>query len=547
MSSAILLAAKKQHAAGDLGAAAKTYRTLLDAAPQLSAAALHGLGTIALQLGQIDKALSILASAKTLADDLADAENNLLADILGDMGVAYLQKGNVAAALEQLLLATATAPQSARHHDNLGLALNANGQADAAKAAFHKALSCDPHYGLAHLHLGAEALAQNNFEQAQSHCAAASRLLPKHALAQAQYAELWRQAGFLDHAQSLFLRAHQLAPQDAQIAYSLACNSYCIGNQALAAQHFDARLRLPVYTQQRQQLPRLWQGEMVDTLLVEAEQGLGDSLQYLRFVPALKKYAKNIILRVQKPLWPLLAGHNLADPAAPPPTHDAAVFILSLPHLLKIDPANSAQHNPYLTAPALPATLATIFYGTGLKAGLVWAGNPQHRNDHNRSLKLAQLQPLFSLPHWQWFSLQKGVAETELAAFNAITDLAPHLTDFAVTAAVINALDVVVTVDTAVAHLAGALGKPCLVFLPLAVDWRWQLDREDSPWYPSLCLMRQSAPQQWHSAIQNAASKLSAFAAGDKQALVAQKWQKPPALRSAYAVKLTVDFVADAP
>ena len=139
--------------------------------------------------------------------------------------------------------------------------------------------------------------------------------------------------------------------------------------------------------------------------------------------------------------------------------------------------------------------------GEGRAVGLVWAGNPQHENDHNRSIPFARCRPLLEVGGIRWFSLQVGHRTADLAGVDGIADLAPQLDDFGETAAAIEALDLVITVDTSVAHLAGALGKPVWLLLPHVPDWRWLLDRSDSPWYPTMRLFRQARRGDWDEVI----------------------------------------------
>jgi hypothetical protein len=201
----------------------------------------------------------------------------------------------------------------------------------------------------------------------------------------------------------------------------------------------------------------------------------------------------------------------------PLPAFDAQVPLLSLPAIFGMTLKSIPSRVPYLRVPdgvqfELPAASSAR-----LKVGLVWAGNPALQNDLVRSVPLNQLSPLFSRPNIAFFSLQVGPARKQLAAANdaaRMIDLQPQLSDFAKTAAAIGQLDLIVSVDTAVAHLAGALAKPVWLMLPFAPEWRWLLDCENIPWYPTMRLFRQSAPDDWASVVNRIKHELPEFQLG---------------------------------
>jgi hypothetical protein len=194
------------------------------------------------------------------------------------------------------------------------------------------------------------------------------------------------------------------------------------------------------------------------------------------------------------------------------PEADAQVSLASLPHHLGIDRAADFWRAPYLRA----AVDAPRLDAPGLKVGIVWSGDPRHPNDVNRSARIEDLAPLFDVPQVAWFSLQLGVAREQLVASPwaaRIIDLAPRLDSFTASAALVQQLDVVVTVDTSMAHLVGALGRPGLVMLPAVdCDWRWLDEGDASPWYPTLHLFRQSAPRDWQGIARLIAAALAAKA-----------------------------------
>ena len=191
------------------------------------------------------------------------------------------------------------------------------------------------------------------------------------------------------------------------------------------------------------------------------------------------------------------------------PHYDFQMPLLSLPYRLDLDLNNLAGNMPYIVTPET-AKSATPIASSGIRAGVVWSGNPNHANDHNRSCPIEALSPLFDRPGITWFSLQVGERSSDVAKISApLVDLSPDLTDFNVTAATIAELDLVISVDTAVAHLAGAMGKPVWILLPYAPDWRWMSDGDRSPWYESAALFRQNNPGDWRSVVNDVDNALS--------------------------------------
>ncbi|MRR49706.1 MAG: pilus assembly protein PilF, partial [Rhodocyclaceae bacterium] len=270
-----------------------------------------------------------------------------------------------------------------------------------------------------------------------------------------------------------------------------------------------------------------WQGEPLDgkSLVVCTEQGFGDNIQFARYAPLIKaRGASRLTFVVPAPLQTLFLSISSIDSVVSDfnslPPHDFWVFPLSLPFLFGTTVDSIPNSLPYLhPSPDLLAFWRDRLPPASFSVGLVWKGNPDHANDTNRSLpSLASLAPLWSVPGVTFISLQKGQGEDEASSPPPLQPLFPlgHLLrDFADTAAVISQLDLIICVDSAIAHLAGALNVPCWVLLPsVGTDWRWLRDRSDSPWYPSaLRLFHQSSPNDWQQTIQIVASSLTANAA----------------------------------
>jgi hypothetical protein len=203
-------------------------------------------------------------------------------------------------------------------------------------------------------------------------------------------------------------------------------------------------------------------------------------------------------------------------PAGPPPNdYDFHIPLLSVPRLLGTRYDDVARAAPYLSVPpgvTLPEIPGLSGASRELKIGIVWAGSPTHKNDRNRSARLGDFLSFCGVPGARFFSLQKGASATQLAAIGAdafVTDLSPHLATFNETAAIVDQLDLVISVDTSIVHLAGALGRPVWCLLPFAPDWRWLLRRDDTPWYPSMRLFRQSRPGEWGDVFEAIRHRLS--------------------------------------
>jgi hypothetical protein len=273
--------------------------------------------------------------------------------------------------------------------------------------------------------------------------------------------------------------------------------------------------------------PRLgqpeWQGEDLDgrTILLVAEQGYGDTIQTLRYLPLVAaRGAGRIVLHVERPLVRLAAsapGNLVIVPkGAPLPPFDVWRATLSLPGIFNTTDTTMPAA-PYLQPrpPIIERWRGRLGDLRGLRVGLVWAGSPHHVNDYRRSIGLERLKPLLSVPGVSFVSLQVGPRAADLAKLAPdapVVDITSELTDFAETAGAILNLDLVIAVDTAVVHVAGALGRPAWVLLTFCPDWRWLLERSDSPWYPSLKLYRQEKSGDWDGIVERVTGDLAALA-----------------------------------
>ncbi|HEX7686609.1 MAG TPA: glycosyltransferase family 9 protein [Burkholderiaceae bacterium] len=321
-----------------------------------------------------------------------------------------------------------------------------------------------------------------------------------------------------------FEAALECAPEHADAAWNLSLALLRHGELERGFRHYESRFRRLAPAPRACARPA-WSGEPLAGLrvLVWAEQGFGDTLQFLRFVPELARRGAQVILEVPRELRGLASrlpgAPEVRVPGEALPRFDVHLALMSLPFALGLRGNELAAAAPYLQADAARvADWRTRLHSLGWKparalaVGVVWATNPALPNARDRSPGLATLAPLLKAPGLRWFSLQKGTGEAELAATAAagpITDLAAHIDDFDDTAAIVANLDVVVTCDTSVAHLAGALGKPTFVLLPFVPDWRYGLAPHDTPWYPSMRLFRQSRRGHWGDARERVAGALA--------------------------------------
>lgn len=358
----------------------------------------------------------------------------------------------------------------------LGLVHQADGDLDATLACFERAIQLAPNFVAALINLGSLKMGREKYPEAL-HC---------------------------------YDRALALAPDHAVAHWNRALALLTSGDYRRAWPDYEWRWRIPqlVRNAEVRIFERRWRGEDCAgrTLLLQSEQGLGDTLQFARFAPMVAERGARVVLMVQPQLVPVLAQlPGVAQAIAitdPIPQFDVQASLLDLPGILGVTPDGIPGTLGYLRSDAALTAgwRSRLAYETRPKIGLVWAGSPRHPDDRNRSLPATSLDPLTEDRRFAWFSLQLGDRARDLAIAGIagrITDLAPSLGSFADSAAALSALDLLICVDTAPAHLAGALGVPAFVVLPRQADWRWLRGRADSPWYASLTLFRQKTQGDW--------------------------------------------------
>ncbi len=468
-------------------------------------------------LGQLDRLAEALESydrAIALKPDYAEAHNN--------RGVALGGLQRYAEALASHERAIALRPQYANAYNNRGVALGHLQRVAEALASYERAIALQPDYAEAHNNRGnllhdlarpAEALMsldraialKPDYADAHYHRGNALRDLHRHA-----------------EAVEAYERAVALNPDHASAHWNLADCRLLLGDFAFGWKEYEWRWKLMNRERTRRDFsPPLWLGGQPlegRTILLHSEMGLGDTLLFCRYAKEVAALGARVVLEAQPPLLPLLArldGVTQALPkGAPLPAFDYHCPLMSLPLAFKTDLRNVPASVPYIRSdPArVAAWRAKLPSADKPRVGLVWGGSAALKNDR-RSMALSEMLPL--VRDWAaWVSLQKEVRETDAALLQARADLihfGDQLTDFGDTAALVELMDIVVTIDTSVANLAGAMGKAVWILLPWNPhDWRWMLDREDSPWYPTARLFRQSADGDWAGVVRRIDAELAA-------------------------------------
>ena len=461
--------------------------------------AFNELGLALKEQGRWTEAIASFQEALRLRPDFAEAHNNL--------GVTFKERGNWDEAAASLRQALALNPDFAEAHNNLGTILESKGDLEAASTCYQQALGRKPDFAEAHNNLAIILNKRGNYAEALVHYQRALTLKPDYPDAHHNLGTLLVDQGKLDEGVASYERALQLKPDYVEAHLGRAQAWLQMGDWERGWPEFEWRWRRPSFPPRSFPQP-LWDGESLAgrTILVHAEQGLGDTLHFIRYAPLVKRYGGYVIVECQRELLPLLATCTGVDQwvafGTPLPDFDVHAPLLSLPRILQTTLATVPADIPYLSADPEQVEYWRQEMGSrgGFTIGIAWQGNPGHTNDWNRSVSLTSFEPLSRLDGVRLFSLQKGPGTEQLLAAKErfmLPDLGSRFGTFQDTAAVLVNLDLVLTVDSAVAHCAGALGVPVWVLVPYAADWRWLLERADSPWYPTMRLFRQKEPGNW--------------------------------------------------
>lgn len=464
-------------------------------------------GLIALRDGALDDATALLTQALRREPGNPAMRRNLVRALL--LSYRY----------DQVLLhanaVLANDPKDAEMHYARGTALNALGQPTKACAALARALALQPNNAPAWLNMANASIDAGDPEAAETMYRTAVTLDPNMAEAHASLGHLLLEQARLHAATEACETAVRLLPNFPQAHWNLAAALLLSGDLQQGFREYEWRKTHPTFRRDFPELPgRYWEGEPLDgrTILVRAEQGLGDTIQFARYLPVLRKLGGQTILACAPPLVPLLGtmpGIRAISKRGTLPPYDTWADLLSLPHLLGTTLETIPGAGGYLRVPADRAADWDQALPKGRRIGLALAGNPNHRADKRRSIPFALAKILTEVPDIVWVNLQHGPDAARLEHAAGPTDLTARLTDYAETAALIGNLDLIISADTSVAHLAGALGKPAWVLLPYAPDWRWLLERSDSPWYRSIRLFRQSVAGDWTGVLNSVRTALA--------------------------------------
>jgi Flp pilus assembly protein TadD/ADP-heptose:LPS heptosyltransferase/glycosyltransferase involved in cell wall biosynthesis len=558
----ILSAALQHYQAGQLSEAEQLYRQVLQQQSH-QPDALHWLGVICYQSGRTEEGLLYLQQAVALKPNDPNLQNSVGAALMeqgtleqasvhlqqaivlhpqhfiahANLGHLLQEQGNLQAAIHHLQQAIALNPNDANAHNNLGNVLREQDQWEKAVVSYQRAISLwestsdIPHsnQAAAHTNLGNTLRELGQLEAAVLSLHRALTLEPDHAVAHDVLGVALMEQGDLKQAISHLQQAVSLDPGNAETHYNLALALLAIGDFRSGFIEHEWRWHTEKWKPALFSC-LLWDGSDLagKTIMLHAEQGFGDTIQFIRYLPFVKARGGRIVAACQPPLRPLLECipeiEHLIVPGEDLPEFQVQIPLMSLPWLFETTLETVPASVPYLPVPKRDRLKLELPSGTRLKVGVVWAsgqrgtGRLSSRFYEQKSCSLTTCTELLSIPEISFYSLQVGQNANDFVQLNGaylLQDLSPQINDFADTAALIDQMDLVISVDTAVAHLAGALGKPVWVLLPFASDWRWMRDRQDIPWYPTMRLFRQSQPGDWEGVIDRVAQMLKAVVNGE--------------------------------
>ncbi len=500
----------------DLAGERQRYEQLAQAEPT-DVASLAEQAVLARQIGQFDQARRLYEQAIALEPKSAELHVGL-----GDLEAARSQWQQAIAAYQA---AIALEPNLAIAEGHLATALQAAGAVEAALAHYQRAVELSPQYATAYFNLGTALDSLGRNEEAARQFEAALGLDPLYVDAHVNLGCYYHMQMDLERALASYDRAVALAPDSAKARFNRAMCLLTDGRLRDGWSDYEWRMRVPGFPMRSFDRP-LWDGTTLHgkTLLVHAEQGLGDTVQFARYLPMVRQRGGRVVLLVDASLVPLFEQSGFQDVFGHPrelPDFDVQVPLMSLPHVFGTTLENIPVEIPYLSVePTLVADwrkrLSDV---TGFRVGICWQGNPSLDTDHLRSFPLASMEPLARVPGVRLISLQRVAGLDQLAGLAGRFDVVNLGPEFEVeagaffnAAAVIANLDLVITADTAIAHLAGALGAPVWVALARRSDWRWLRQRGDTPWYPAMRLFRRGASEGWPQLFERMSGELQVLA-----------------------------------
>jgi tetratricopeptide (TPR) repeat protein len=530
---------------GNLARAEEIYRLVVSKAPNGTRCA--DLGVILQARGKYDEAVALLEQAVKLepkspdhycklghvlhkggrTPDALRALNRAIglnqrhADTLNQLGCVHMESGEVDQSIAHLQQAISANPRHYHAHNNLGLALTKKDKHEEAIRHYRQAIALDPNQPAAYTNLGTALFDLDQIEDAIRNHQKAVALSPAYADAHYNLANACLGALRLDDAIASYERAMELSPQNAGYRWNYANALLLAGNFAKGWAEYESRWRGSEMKDRKPVYPGPeWRGEDIagKTLLTYAEQGFGDAIQFIRYAPLVAERGAKLLYACQPELARLLTNaagvHRVIPLGQPLPRFDVHLPLLSLPRVFATESSSIPARIPYIRADSelVRAWQARMGEKTAFRVGLIWGGRVTHRLDRQRSCALADFAGLARLRNVQFYSLQKGEQAVQAKSpppGMSLTDWSNEIKDFADVAALMENLDLIISVDTAGAHLAGALGKPVWLLNRNQTEWRWLLAREDSPWYPTMRIFRQPGIGDWKSVMEKVVTELA--------------------------------------
>ncbi len=439
-------------------------------------------------------------------------------DCLNNLAVVVRAQHRFDEAVALYLEALEAAPNHPKVHGNLGNALVEMGRAAEAELHLRKAAHLNPSDPSSLCNLAVFLTREDRSEEAIAYFNTTIKIAPLYVDAWINLGVARLALGDTQGAEDCYRRAIEIAPENPEAHYNLAWVLLLTGRWTEGWQEYEWRWKLEHFSSHRRAFKHpLWDGAPLPggTLLLHAEQGLGDAIQFARYVPLAKERCARVIVECHKPLVPLfetLLGADAIIAAGDTlPPFDAHAPFMSLARIFAAAPDATSIQTPYLAAPSPTPSRLTLPDSKRPRIGLVWAGSPDNKIDRHRSISAELFVPLIASVDADFVSLQVGPCAEDISGLpgdRLVFACDGQVRDFSETAAVISQLDLVLGVDTAVMHLAGALGKPVWMLLPFMPDYRWLLGRDDTPWYSSMRLFRQAKAGDWIPLIANVSDKL---------------------------------------
>ncbi len=490
---------------GDVENAIVHYQKAVNANPTYTEA-FYNMGNALLNKGNLTEAQLQYQKAISLKPDFPEAYNNL--------GFVLHEQGNLEEAKSYYLQAIAVNPNYPEAYNNLGNLWQEQSELDKAQACYEQAINLNPNYADAYNNLGNVWLEKGNVENAIANFQQALTLKSNYADAYNNLGNAFKFKGQFTEAVSVYHQALTINPNFPEAHENLGMMLLLNGNLQNGFAEYEWRCRTKKYL--RRAFPySLWDGSNLNgkKILLISDQGLGDAIQFIRYAPLIAQKGGKIIVVCQEPLLRLFNNVFGIEQVITEALVEFDVYapLMSLPYLMGTTLENIPDRIPYISAVQPYSFTLQTPPQTKLKVGIVWAGSPGNQNDRNRSCDVKHFLSIINIPGVAFYSLQKEPKAAELARIDTlgkVEDLSKKLNDFADTATAIAQLDLVISVDTSVAHLAGAMGKPVWLLLSFVSDWRWMLEREDSPWYPTIRLFRQPELGEWSSVFQQVANEL---------------------------------------